>query len=192
MSARFVAFYHMRALKHIWPALTEDMAKSVACALVGSRLDCANSVLHGAPANNIARSQLVQNALARVVLRSPSVSTTLNLQQLHWLLVQCRIRFKVATIAYKAHVSSAPRYLTSLIRRYKPAHPLRSSGANLLERTRVKTEFGARSFSVAAPTIWNELPDDCRSATSLHTFRRRLKTHYFATVFSQSIETCCV
>src|SRR5208282_373792 len=176
----------MRALKHIRPALTEDMAKSVACALVGSRLDYADSVLYGAPANNIARLQRVQNALARVVLRSPSVSTTLNLQQLHWLPVQWRIRFKVATITYKAQVSSAPHYLTSLIRRYEPLRLLRSSGTNLLERTRVKTEFGARAFSVAAPTIWNELPDDCRSASSLYSFRKRLKTHYFATAFSYS------
>jgi hypothetical protein len=49
------------------------MAKSVASALVGSRFDYANSVLYDASANNIARLQRVQNALARVVLKSPPV-----------------------------------------------------------------------------------------------------------------------
>jgi len=39
------AYYHIRAMRHIRPAITEDMAKSIACALVGSRLDYANSVL---------------------------------------------------------------------------------------------------------------------------------------------------
>ena len=41
------AYYHIRAMRHIRPAITKDMAKSIACALVGSRLDYANSVLLG-------------------------------------------------------------------------------------------------------------------------------------------------
>ena len=36
--------YHIRALRHILSSISEDMAKMVACALVGSRLDYANSV----------------------------------------------------------------------------------------------------------------------------------------------------
>jgi len=43
------------------------MAKTVACALVNSRLDYANAVLYGTLAANIAKLQRVQNALARVV-----------------------------------------------------------------------------------------------------------------------------
>jgi len=41
------AYYHIRAMHHIRPAITEDIAKSIACALVGSRLYYANSVLLG-------------------------------------------------------------------------------------------------------------------------------------------------
>lgn len=44
-----------------------DMAKTVACVLVNSRLDYANSVLYCASAANIAKLQHVQNALVRVV-----------------------------------------------------------------------------------------------------------------------------
>ena len=36
-------FFHIRALRHIRPSLTEEMANVVACALVQSRVDCANS-----------------------------------------------------------------------------------------------------------------------------------------------------
>jgi len=39
--------YHIRALRHIRFSISEDMAKMVASALVGSRLDYANSVLYG-------------------------------------------------------------------------------------------------------------------------------------------------
>jgi len=38
--------YHIRLLRHIRSSLSEDMAKMVACAVVGSRLDYANSVAH--------------------------------------------------------------------------------------------------------------------------------------------------
>ena len=50
-------FFHIRAIRHIRPALTEDVAKMVACSLVGSRLDYANSVLFGTSAKkkNLAR-----------------------------------------------------------------------------------------------------------------------------------------
>jgi len=62
------AYYHIRAMRYIRPAITEDMAKSVACALVGARLDYANSVLFGVTSKNVTRLQRAQNAAARVVV----------------------------------------------------------------------------------------------------------------------------
>jgi len=44
---------------------------------------------------------------------------------------------------------------------------------------RVRTCFGSRSFSVAAPTIWNSLPSDIRNRCSVASFRRKLKTFFF-------------
>ena len=41
------AHFHICALRHIRPALTEDMAKALAVSMVHSRLDYANSVVHG-------------------------------------------------------------------------------------------------------------------------------------------------
>ena len=41
------AHFHIRALRHIRPILTEDMAKALAVSMVHSRLDYANSVVHG-------------------------------------------------------------------------------------------------------------------------------------------------
>ena len=63
-------FYHIRAFRHIHPTITEDMAKLVACSLVGSRLDYANSALYGASKLNIRRLQRIQNIVARVVVGS--------------------------------------------------------------------------------------------------------------------------
>jgi retron-type reverse transcriptase len=63
-------FYHIRAFRHIRHFLDDETAKTVAVAVVGSRLDYANSVLYGAPAVHIQRLQRLQNSLARVVLRA--------------------------------------------------------------------------------------------------------------------------
>jgi len=66
----------------------------VASALVGSRLDYANSVLYGTTQKNISKLQKAQSLLARVVTCSPrsSQSSSYNLlQHLHWLPIKHRI-----------------------------------------------------------------------------------------------------
>jgi len=39
--------------------------------------------------------------------------------------------------------------------------------------------FNRRSFSVAAPSVWNSLPADIRLCESVPLFKRHLKTHLF-------------
>ena len=49
------AFYHLRALRHIRPSLTDEMAQVVACAVVHSRLDYCNSLYVGLSEANLLR-----------------------------------------------------------------------------------------------------------------------------------------
>jgi len=42
-----------------------------------------------------------------------------------------------------------------------------------------KTCFGDRAFSVAGPGCWNNIQTSIRSASTLESFKSRLKTHYF-------------
>jgi len=58
-------------------------------------------------------------------------------------------------------------------------HYLRSSSQSLLQVPRVKTDFGRRAFSSAAPQIWNNIPAAIKVSPSLDSFKRHLKTHYF-------------
>jgi len=39
--------------------------------------------------------------------------------------------------------------------------------------------IGDRAFSVAGPTVWNSLPEPVRSAETLSSFKRKLKTYLF-------------
>jgi hypothetical protein len=46
----------------------------------------------------------------------------------------------------------------------------------------VKVEFSRPAFSYAAPTVWNGLPLDVKSCSSVSGFDRRLKTFLFNSV----------
>jgi len=176
------AYYHIRSLRHIRSAITDDMAKSVASSLVCSRLDYVNSILFGTTRKNVNRLQCIQNTLARVVASHALPRGTRSsdiLQDLHWLSIDQRIEFKLATLTYNILNSSQPAYLRSLLNYHIPTRSLRSANTNLLSVPRVCTTFASHGFSIAAPTVWNSLPSSIRSSTSADTFPRLLKTHCF-------------
>jgi len=180
-------FYHIRALKHIRDSLDSSMIRTIAAALVTSRLDYANSVLYGIPSKYISRLQRTQNTLARVVGGSHTPNRTSNLatlSQLHWLPIHDRIKFKIATMTHKAIYTCNPPYLANLVQWHTPSRNLRSASANLLSVTRCNISFGARGFRSAAPAIWNSLPSNVRSCETLTTFRRHLKSHLFHSAFA--------
>ena len=66
---------------------------------------------------------------------------------------------------------------------YVPGRSLRSSQSNLVCVPSYKLYFGARSFRVAAPTVWNSLPADIRACAFYGSFTRQLKTFYFNNAF---------
>ena len=72
-------FYHIRDLRRIRRFLSLSVAKTIATALVSSRLDYCNSLLYNTANKDIARLQRVQNCLARVVTRSPRFSSSVPL-----------------------------------------------------------------------------------------------------------------
>jgi len=61
-----------------------------------------NSILYGTSLKHIARLQRIQHAAARVVInqhsRTSQLSSSELLKQLHWLPIEWRIRFKLATL----------------------------------------------------------------------------------------------
>jgi len=82
-----------------------------------------------------------------------------------------RIQFKTSLPAPLR--SAQPAYLQrSSLHSSHSTRSRRLSNTNLLSAPFVRTSFGARSFSVAAPIIWNSLPPSLRTCTSPDTFRR--------------------
>ena len=160
------------------------VAKTIATALVSSRLDYCNSLYHNIALKDISKLQHVQHCLARVVTLSPHFSHSAPLlKSLNWLPVRHHIIFKICTITYQALSSKQPSFLHSLLTPAKQPRQLRSSNYNLLFVPSVKTNVGTRAFSVAAPTLWNSLPVCVKSVA---TFRRKLKTHLHSSPTYQS------
>ena len=181
-------YFHIRALRHIRASLTTEASKTIAAAIVGSRLDFCNSLLAGTSVSNLARLQRVQNTLARVVAQKPRFChITPVLSDLHWLPVRHRISFKIATVTYRVLQSQQPSYLASLIPRYVPARALRSSSSlSICVPTRKTTMAASKSFSSVASGIWNALPNHLSSAPTLPVFRRALKHHLFLLAYPDS------
>ena len=174
------AFYHTRALRHIRPSLTEEMANSVACSLMQSRLDYANALYVGVSSANFDALQRAQNTIARVMTLSLKRDhITPSIKRLHWLPIRQRVTYKIATLVYNIRRSRKPDYLYSILEDYTPARHLRSTNTQRLCMPRTKLKTGERAFSIAAPSVWNALPSEVTSAESLTTFLKLLKTHLF-------------
>ena len=101
--------YHLYRLSSIRHYLTTEAAKSAVNALVTSRLDYCNSLLHNIPLSQTARLQRVQNNAARLITR------TSKHKELHWLPVESRIAFKMLVMTYKCINGLAPSYLAELV-----------------------------------------------------------------------------
>ena len=113
-----------------------------------------------------------------VVKRCDHISPIL--YELHWLCIENRVAFKILLTAYKVRHGIAPKYICDLLSDYLPERNLRSASQLLFKPgPRTKTRYGDRAFAVAAPRLWNNLPLDIRRATTMWSFKRKLKTHLF-------------
>ena len=173
-------YYHIRALRHIRPSLNQETAANIGRSVINSRLDYCNSLMYGISGANMKKLQRVQNALIRVVCSlGPRDSVSGARQDLHWLPIEQRISFKIAVLTFNCRRKCAPPYLCDLISDYLPRRALRSADQMILNVPRTRTIIAERAFSVAGPTIWNDLPLKLRQATNLNKFKTELKTHFF-------------
>ena len=136
------------------------------------------------------RLQSVLHAAARSIYNLQWYDhVTPALIELHWLSAVDRVNFKVNTLVYRCLHDLAPPYLSSMLHRVAEVETrrrLRSSAENdilLIPRSRLVTA-GDRSFPVAGPRVWNALPATVRTAPSLPSFKRQLKTFLFSSRYS--------
>ena len=113
------------------------------------------------------------------------------LQKLHWLPVKYRCIFKTAILVYKCLHSGSPSYFELFLSFSSCPYSTRHSHPDRqcltvppfhLSVFKSAKHFG-HSFAFDAPKIWNDHPQDVRSATLVASFRKKLKTYLFGKAY---------
>ena len=168
--------------------VSQESLKKLVHALVLSRLDYANSLLYGATRSDLDKLQRTMNSAARLITgikKFEHISDAL--RNLHWLPIECRIKFKILLTVYKSLNDLAPDYLSALIDVRRPTRSLRSSDKLLLNVPKINTvTYGQRAFSYVAATLWNSIPDNIRNSVTVEIFKTRLKTFLFKEAYNSS------
>ena len=181
-------YYYYYCLASIRRFLTSTATATFVSAFVLSRIDYCNSLLFGSTHDVTSHLQRIQNYAARVILRLPmSSSITIHLKSLHWLPVKVRSTYKIAYLCYHCHSSTPPSYVTDMLHK-RPLHTSNTRSSSytmpLLNRpAHSKATLGDRSFSFASSSVWNSILNDVRFAPSLSSFKSRLKTYFFRSVY---------
>ena len=178
------ALFNLSRIKSIRKYLDINTCNTLAVSLILSHLDYTNILYYGLPDCDIKKLQRVQNMAAKLVLKKGKYeSATKCLKTLHWLPIKSRIIFKIAVYVFKCLHELAPSYLCAFINIRLVRRGLRAASADagvllVVPHTRRKT-FQDRSFSVAAPVVWNSLPNSLRIIHSIGSFKKDLKTYLF-------------
>lgn len=177
------AYAQLATISRIREFIDDKTAEQLMHALVTSHIDYCNGLLIGVSQHLIKRLQLVQNSAARIVLKAGRRQESLPLlQQLHWLPVASRIRFKVCCLTHRAIHGWGPKYLRDMITIRDTG--LRSSDAITLQVPRTRTKTGDRAFAAAAPREWNMLPVTLRNIDIYDSFKKQLKHHFFQLAYN--------
>ena len=181
-------FAALRRIRSVRRCLPRHALLTLIRALVVSKLDYCNSLLVGVSVHLLSRLQSVFNTAAWIIYSSRKYDhVSPLLRDLHWLRVPQRIQFHLCVLVFRCLHGTAPSYLTETLRLaadVESRRRLRSARTStLLVPSTRRSTVGDRVFPVAAARAWNSLPSSVRDASTLLTFRHRLKTHLFHQCF---------
>ena len=184
------SFYQLRQLRSVRRSLPFEARRALVTAFISSRLDYCNAILYGVAASNINQLQTVMNAAARLVTgigKYEHITPVLR-DVLHWLPVSQRITFKIAVLAFSCIRGTGPAYFNDVcipLADIPGRASLRAAEHGDLFVPSTKTKISSRSFRVAAPTVWNSLPQHLHVKTlSRQQFKNGLKTHLFKAAYN--------
>jgi len=135
-----------------------------------SKLDYCIFLFLNLPQSQLSRLQLILNYSARSVSKTPKFAhITPVLKSLHWLKIEHRIQYKIASITYKVLQSEQPSYLHSLLN-VQSNRTTRFSDIITLQRPSVRSRLKItdRYFTHHAPVLWNSLPKHQRQPSEPH------------------------
>src|SRR6218665_1568086 len=162
-------FYQLRRLRAIRRLVSPKVFLTIVHAFICTRIDYCNSLLIGLPKTRLAPLQSVLNAAARMIARLPPYSHIYDymINELHWLPILVRVRYKVLLLVAKSQQGLAPKYLCELMSKppsARSSRPLRSADRCDLLIPWSRTSLSQnRTFAVVGPALWNDSPPALRS-----------------------------
>ena len=129
--------------------------------------------------------QKLQNFAAKVALGGGTKRdhVTPFLRELGWLKINKKYHYELAVMTYNILKGKVPSYLFHLPY-VSDMSTVPTRQQHQLHVPKTRTNTGARSMLVAAPTLWNSLPLSIRDAQSLSSFKKHLHKYLFNDQFS--------
>ena len=130
---------------------------------------------------NIERLSKLQKRAARIILKADFDTPSSEMfNELGWSTIENRHNYNKAVLTYKALNDLTPEYISNLLKPTFETHNrnLRSATNGSLSVPRSRTSFFDRSFSATAPKLWNSLPKEITTASSLENFKQLAKTNF--------------
>jgi len=179
----FAALWQIRSIQQ---SVSRPVLLTLVTSLVLSRLHYGSATLAGIPKYLLDRLQPILNAAARLIYRARNYDhVSPLLQELHWLSVPERIKYRLTVLVFRCRYDMAPKYMARDLQWAADTgsrQHLRSSSSQqlIMPRTRLFT-VGDRAFGAAAARIWNSLslPPTVTSAATLNSLKKHLKAYLF-------------
>ena len=130
---------------------------------------------------NIERLSKLQKRAARIILKADFDTPSSEMfNELGWSTIENRHNYNKAVLTYKAFNNLTPEYISNLLKPTFETHNrnLRSATNGSLSVPRSRTSLFDRSFSATAPKLWNSLPKEITTASSLENFKQLAKTNF--------------
>src|SRR5208282_1307584 len=109
-------FFHIRRLRQIRRSVGPEITQRLVLAFIISRLDYCNAALAGLPQTTMQPLQRAQNAAARLITGIKQRNhITPAMKQLHWLPINCRIKYKLCLIMHLILTKQSPDYMKELV-----------------------------------------------------------------------------
>ena len=105
-------------------------------------------------------------------------------KDLHWLLIQERINYKIIVTVYKCNHRLAPNCLSSILITKARDNRLRQKQVcHELKTHSCAKVVSKQAFGTRAPELWSKLPLNIRTISTLQSFKQTLKTHVFQSAY---------
>lgn len=161
-------------MKRVRPYLTLEISKLLYNAIVLPHFTYCDIIWGSCDSGHIEKLQLLQNKGARIILNLGSRSHRSDMRFfLSWLSVNELINYHTCTAVFKCTRGLVPQYLANTFQSVSSRHSHRTRQATQsnLSVPKAKLTQSQHTFTYRGITLWNNLPQHIRTASSIHTFK---------------------